>query len=304
VILFIACAACVFRFRRDRELVALSLPWIVCCLYGLGTAVLICIGRSYNSLGNSLDERYCALTLFFVFGVMLLAAAVVRHHRSGIAMTRWMKWAARPAVALALFAQALSWMAGWNAMKLKSKSMEQERAMLGFVQILPPDSAWMDSRMTRKSSLVLTKYLAANHRLPGVKFVPDDRVASFAQGRKVSAQWAGFDEPHLLDDGRWRLSGTGGLSADNAADLILLTAEPEAGEERIIGLAAPILPEPFFERETQRRRHAERYFGWKHIVSPASLLPGKLTLRAYIFEQDRQRLRPMEGVHVVINSAN
>jgi hypothetical protein len=304
VIVFAAGMACVLRFRRDRELVALSLPWMVCALYGLGTAVLICIGRSYNSLGNSLDERYSALTLFFFVGTILLAAGVLCHQRSTLTWGGWIRSAARPALALCLFAQAVNWQAGWNAMKLKYRSMAQESAMLAFVRILPPDSDWMDSRMTRKSSLSLAKYLVAKNRLPGVKFAPDDRVASFGLGKKVPAQWARFDKPVPLDGCRWKLSGTGGLSADDAADLVLITAEPEGREERIVGLAAPILPDVFFEREAQRRTHAETYFGWEHVISTASLSPGKLTLRAYIYEQDRQRLRPMEGVHVIINSAN
>jgi hypothetical protein len=304
VMVFTACVACVIRFRRDRELVALSLPWIVCCLYGLGTAILICIGRSFNSLGNSLDERYSALTMFFVVGTMLLAATVVRHQSSSTVLTRCMRLAAGPAFALCLFAHAVNWQAGWNAMRLKYTSMAQESAMLAFVRIVPPDPDWMDTRLTRKSSLSLAKYLDSTHRLPGVKFASNDRVASFELGKKVPAQWAGFDKPRLLEDGHWRLSGTGGLSADDVADLILITAEPEGREERIIGLAAPVLPEAFFEREAQRRKHAERYFGWRHVIAPESLSPGKLTLRAYIYEQDRQRLRPMEGVHVVINSSN
>jgi hypothetical protein len=304
VIVFTACVACVFRFRRDRELVALSLPWMVCALYGLGTAVLICIGRSYNSLGNSLDERYSALTMFFFVGTMLLAAAVSCHLSSTITISRWMRRAAGPALAICLFAHAVNWQAGWNAMRLKYTSMAQESAMLAFVRILPPDSDWMDSRLTRKSSLSLAKYLVAKNRIPGVKFVSDDRVASFVLGKKVPAQWARFDKPVPLDGSRWKLSGTGGLSADDAADLVLITAEPEGSEERIIGLAAPILPDAFFERGAQRRAHTEKFFGWEHVIAPASLSPGKLTLRAYIFEQDRQRLRPMEGVHVVVNSAN
>jgi hypothetical protein len=304
LILFAACVACVLRFRRDRELVTLSLPWMVCALYGLATAVLICIGRSFNSLGNSLDERYSALTMFFFVGTILLAATVSYRLRSTIILSRWMRWAAGPALAMCLFAQAVNWQAGWNAMRLKHRSMAQESAMLAFVRIVPPDSDWMDSRLTRKSSLSLAKYLVAKNRLPGVKFVPDDRVASFVLGKKVPAQWARFDKPVPLDGSRWKLSGTGGLSADDAADLVLITAEPEGSEERIVGLAAPILPDAFFEREAQRRTHTETYYGWEHVISPASLPPGKLTLRAYIFEQDQQRLRPMEGVHVVINSAN
>ena len=190
-------------------------------------------------------------------------------------------------------------------MTLKYRSMEQERAMLSFVHVLPPDPTWMGNRLTRHSAFRMAKYLASKDRLRRVIFAPDVRVTSFARGTKAPRQWARFDEPQLLADGRWMLRGLGGASPENAADLILITAQPaEANsEEKIIALTAPLVPDTIFEREALARRHPEHYVGWKHILEADLFRPGRLTLRAYIFEQDERRLRPIEGAYVVGASA-
>jgi hypothetical protein len=183
--------------------------------------------------------------------------------------------------------------------------MEQERAMLSFVHVLPPDPAWMKNRLTRQSAFRMAKYLGSKNRFPTVKFAPDDRVKSFARGPHAPKQWARFDKPQHLADGSWLLRGMGGTSAETAADLILITAQaaqPNA-EEKIIALTAPLVPDNIFEREAQARRHPEHFVGWKHTLEPGFLPPGKLTLRTYIFEQDEQRLRPVEGTHVVGTSS-
>ena len=241
LIVFGACGAYIFLRWRDRDLVSAALPWILCALYGLGTATLISIGRSYNSLTNALDERYIAFTLFFVFGTVFLAAAVIWHRETTGTLVQWMKSAAALGIVLFLVAQALNWERGGHAMKLKNKYMKQERAMLAFVDAVTPDAEWMDRRFGRKSAFKLVKFLAESGRLPGMKFAPDNRITHFQRGARLPTQWAQFDKPIRLDDGRWKLGGMGGVSGATAADLILITAEPATAEEQIIALAAPLV---------------------------------------------------------------
>jgi hypothetical protein len=304
LLLFVFCLVHVFRHRRDRDLVSAALPWMVCGFYGLGTAALICVARSFNSVSNALEERYAALTLFFVLGTLLLAAVVARHGEAIPALRRGLELALIPTLAMFVIAHAVNWGRGWHAMKLKHKSMEQERAMLAFINVVPPDPEWMKSRLTRKSSFSMANYLESKERLSGVTFAPDNRVASFKRGQKVSSNWARFEKPTPLDASHWSLRGTGGLSASDAADLILITAEAAGAEEKIIAFSAPFLPDAFFERESQTRRHVEHYMGWKSTLPITALPPGMVTLRAYVFEQKGLVLRPIEGVHEVEGPAD
>lgn len=299
LLVFTACLVHVIRRRQDRVLLLDALPWILFALYGLGNAVLICVARSFNSTSNALEERYSALTMFFIFGTLLLAAVVVRHAQPMPVLIRWVRVAAVPALTILFTALVVNWGKGWDAMQIKHQTMEQERAMLAFVNVLPPSPEWMGQRLTRKSTLSMTKYLGSQDRVPDMKFARDTRVASFPQGKKAPSQWARLDKPVLLEDGRWNFSGIGGLSPEEAADLIVVTVESPGVEERIFTLAAPFLPETTLEREAQTRRYPGHYMGWSQVVPSTDLPGGAMTFRAYVFEQKEHRLRPIEGVHKV-----
>lgn len=299
VLVSAACAVHVFRRRHERVLITAALPWIVCSLYGAGSAGFICIGRSFNSLNNSLDERYSALSLFFVVGTVLLAAVVMAHGDAASHLARGLRKGAVPVVVVLLLAHAVNWERGWQSMKLAGKRMKQERAMLVFAAVLPPDPGWMEPRLSRKSSFRMVQLLAETRRLPALKLVTDTRIAHFTPGMKAPIQWARFDKPVMGDDGRWRLAGLGGLSSETAVDLILITAQSAGNEERIVTLAAPLLPDTFFERHGERRRHPQHYLGWRHLLARAALPEGPVTLRAYTYDADKQQVRRMEGVHLL-----
>jgi hypothetical protein len=301
LIVFLACVVHVVRRRADRALVAAALPWIGFALFGIGTALLICIGRSFNSLANSLEERYSALTLFFILGTLLLLAVVIRHDGRRPAWLRCMRMAAVPAATMLLAAHALNWERGYQGMKLKYVAMEQERAMLAFSHVMAPDPAWMESRQTRQAAFRMTKYLAEKGRLSGVNFAADDRITSWTQGRPAPKQTARLEEPQLQQDGQWLLRGLGGESPDTPAELVLITAQPTSAnsEERIIALTAPVAPENFFEREAQAGRHPEQFFRWRYRLDPASLPGGPVTIRSYLFEYEPQRIRQIDGTYVL-----
>src|SRR5262249_51175883 len=58
LVVFVGCTAFVFYRRREAELVSASLPWIICGLYGIGTSVLICLGRMNKTFRHALAERF------------------------------------------------------------------------------------------------------------------------------------------------------------------------------------------------------------------------------------------------------
>lgn len=299
LLVFLACVAFLIHHRHHRGLVSASLPWIACSLYGLGSALLICQGRMQKSLGLALADRYASLTLFFVLGTLFLAVAVLRHGVPATTSVRWLRKSSVPLLTVFIAALVLNWKQGNQTMKLWHTRMEQERAMLAFVRVLPPDPGWMGDRQTRRSTFRLAKFLADHDRLRHVTMASDNRLSAYQQGEKVPAEWACLDKPVRLDDGRWKLGGRGGLWDNSVADLILITAESAAGGEQIVALAAPFLPDTFWERLAQRRRYPEHFFGWSQTISLAALPVGELTLRAYIIDHDKQHVRPMDGTHKV-----
>lgn len=295
---FLVCTVEIVRQRRAYpELAANAMPWILYALYGLGSAVLICMGRMHNTLEDALADRFVSLTLFFALGTLVLAAAVLRHRAMIGQLTIPARTMVGPAIALMLAAHLLNWQRGWNTILLKNRLMEQERAMLSFANVLPPDEEWTANRLTRKSAIRLANYLAGTNRLRSVHFVADTRLTAFRRGAPAPRPWARFEKPVVGDDGQWRLQGIGGLSRTTVANLILISVEARNYEERVIAYTAPLLPETFLERETEVRGDLRHYLGWFKTIHPGYLPRGTVTLRAYVFDADDQVVHPIEGTY-------
>lgn len=298
---FLACCFFVWRRRKDAEVVRTALPWIVFGLYGVVSAGLISLGRMHNSVDNALDERFGTFNVFFVFGTVLLVATVLGQITAqGASWYRAVRRALNPALVLFLAALLINWAHGLNLMQLKHSRMDQERALLTFAKVMSlENNEWMDARVTRKSSFGLSQFLAERERLNGVTFARDRRIDSFKIGKKLGGKWARLDAPVDLMDGRWYLTGLGGFSTSDVADLVLITAQAVNGPEEIVTLAATLMPATFFERRKEVRGNPEHYLGWHRTVHDTMLPKGPVTLRAYLFDQDKRVVHPIEGMYKI-----
>ncbi|MEZ0386888.1 MAG: hypothetical protein ACAI34_07475 [Verrucomicrobium sp.] len=303
---FAACVVYVIRQRRHRDLVARSTPWIVLGLYGIASAFLISLGRMHNSLDNALDERFATFDVFFVLGCLMLAATVLRdltavtglqssEQRVSSKLAKWVQPCAVPAFVVLVLALLVNWDHGHQLMMVKHSRMEQERALLTFANVMPLNKEWMDARVTRKSSAKLAGFLKNHDRLRGVEFAKDRSIEQFKRGPKIGAKWARLDRPVETENGDWQLSGLGGLAVDDAADLVLVTAQTGQGTEQIVAITATVLPANFFEREKQVRMNPEYFLGWSQVLPHDALPEGNAVLRAYVFDQEDRTVHPMQG---------
>jgi hypothetical protein len=81
------------------------------------------------------------------------------------------------------------------------------------------------------------------------------------------------------------------------ADLILITAQGAAGPEEIVGLTATLMQTNFFDRQKEVRSNPRHYLGWSHTLNEEALPPGPITIRAYVLDQDKRVVHPIEGIH-------
>jgi hypothetical protein len=309
---FVVCMIVIFRHRRERSWVTLTVPWLVFSFYGLANAALICAGRMGDSddsfaafthkyaLAERADaERFITYTLFFVLGIVFLVAAVMQHDGEPGVVQRWTKGAAAPAITIFIAAHLLNWKAGYHVMKLEEKIMKQERALLTFGGFVPPDPDHLWNSHTRNRTYGLARELSEQGRLPSVRFAPDAGLDSF-QHSDAYTNRAGFNQPVQLEDGSWKLAGFCGLSNRDDSDLpelVLITAEVKPNSERIVAVAPPSLPETFLERRTQRRKYPEHFGGWSQTLEAAAMPEGLVTLRTYGFYHDAWQIRPIPGTH-------
>jgi hypothetical protein len=306
--LFCACVIVLFCRRGNRELLTNSLPWVVFGCYGILHSVLVSIGRLHDSLTNKdalaervMAERFIVFSLFSVLGTVLLVATIIRHGDLGEMQRRWITKLSGPLLTLIIVAAAVNWEAGYQLMKMENRLMKQDRAMLSFGSLIKADPDRLWNRKLKFNTVPYAKLLSSMGRLPGVKFVHDQRLKSIQPRKPAKAKGAQFNKPVLLPNGAWELSGLCPCSRAHSVDLpdlIIITsqlADDGVADELILAVATPVLPETFFERESQRRRYPQHFFGWRQTIDSSSLPSGKVVLRAYTFDHDAQRLELIDG---------
>lgn len=298
---FVACVVRLVQRQADRALLVSALPWVMMALYGMGQAAVITYGRMRHSIISALACRYVVFTLFFLLGTVVLVFLLARKDEEKGWLRKVMRRVAGPVFGIFLAAQGASWIWGYQYMRRDHERMLQEAAMLGFTGIVPPEANahWL---MPGDKEVVgiLAKFLHEKEALNDVTFVKSDKVSEMAKAPELTAKWAWFDAP-AWEDGVLHLHGACGLSKDlvSLPDGVVISAQPAGGEERIVAVAEPEIPFDFYEHEWLRRLHSGHYFGWTRTLTPALLPAGRVTLRAYTYDAESRKVRPMTGVHEV-----
>lgn len=290
-----------WQIRKQPGAVSACLPWLLIALYGLGNASLISYGRLRASLISAMAPRYVTFTLFFALGVLMLAAAVaVRDNPDG-----WFRRTVRrvgPYFAGAFIVMHLvNWNHGWQHMKWEHERMRQDRALLSFAGILPLDEQVMwQLRDGEDSTSQFALFLEKLGKLRSIRKAAGTSLTLYKKTTPLPDKWAWLDAP-VLKDGRVYLSGTCGVSKDTISlpEAVLITVQPENGEEQIVNFAIPRQPFDFYENEWLRRQHVSHYFGWSRDLAADRFPKGKMTIRAYGWWGGSRSVRALDREHSI-----
>ena len=130
-----------------------------------------------------------------------------------------------------------------------------------------------------------------------MNFVEDAALSRWRIGENSSDKWAHWELAHYAD-GSMEMTGVCGLTTDifETPDLVVVTATASGSPETIVALAAPQIPDDFFERAFRRREHYDHYFAWHWVVDRTALPPGKeVNLQAYILDLSKRKVRHIKG---------
>lgn len=278
-----------------------ALPWMACCGWAIGNALLICYLRMGSLLETTLAPRYATFMLFMVIGVLFLVIAFWREPALRALLPDRLKNGAvigGLAAGLLLAGHLSGWSAGWQSFELFHRRMLSEVAATEFVGILPVNRSvqWDTAKGDVQHWL---RFLHQRDRLKGIRFHQSGLVSQYKQGVPLGERFAAFLRLEPDGEDSWKASGTCAYSKDRnrLADLILISVTGEALEERFVALAAPRLPDDFLQRLLLRRLYPEHYLGWEVTLERRWLPAGKgsLTLKAYAYDGQTRRIRPMPG---------
>jgi hypothetical protein len=288
---------------RSQEEWRTVLPWIACCGWAIGNALMICVIRMGGLLESALAPRYATFMQFMLLGVVFLGVAFYRHTGLRALLPSCLRHPGIPIAALAVLftLHGSAWGAGWHSLRVYHQRMISEVAATDFALVLPLNRE-IQWELGEGQVVGWLKFLHAQGRLKGVKFVQDTRISSFRQGPPLLDKFASFDLARNASDGTWVASGTCALSKDRVrlADIVLLTVATATTEERVFDFSPPRIPDDFHQRMLLRREFPRHYLGWEHVVDPARLPSGEaLTIRAYAYDGHSRRIRSIAGTYQI-----
>lgn len=180
VVLFAACVLYLWRWRRDRTLLAHSLPWVSLSAWALVNAVLTMVGRVGFGVSAATQSRYVSFALMLPIGSLFLTSLVLRHAResdTGMNTVR-VRWG------LAVLATALSFL-----------------FVCGTIEALESWGRFQHGRLSGKAGLLLINVIDDPEALARNVYHGDDPAL---KARTNFLDRLGYLRPHLVRSNRIR----------------------------------------------------------------------------------------------------
>lgn len=290
VILFAACLLYLWRWRRDRTLLAHALPWVSLAGWALVNAFLTMLGRLGFGIFAATLPRYVSFAIMFPIGLLFLASLVSRHWReqSNVGAS-----AVRTGRGLLVFVTALSLLVVCGTVKsLESWPRFQHgrltgKALLLLINIVDEPQALV--RNVHWDSPSLKGWANTLDRLGYLRpaLVRSRHIREIAYGSEPGTTGE-FEEISRNPEGELAASGWAILpDGHRTADAVLLTYDGPDGDPIIFALA-----EVKSKRaDTSQRLNDKAYLrcGWTKSWQAGQIPASSHLIRAWSFDAENCR---------------
>jgi hypothetical protein len=289
-ILFAACLLYLWRGRRDRTLLAHSLPWVSLAGWALVNAFLTMLGRLGFGSVAATQPRYVSFAIMLPIGLLFLVPLIFRHWReqSDIGANK-----ARMGWGLAILATALSLLFVCGTVKsLESWARFQHsrlagKALLLLINVVDEPLALVrnvhwDSPSLRGWTNTLDRLGYLRPALVRSRHIRE--IASISDPGTMGV----FEEIHGNFDGEFSGSGWAILPGGHrVADGVLLTYDDDQGEPVIFALVEVGYQRP----DVSQRLNDKAYLrcGWKKSWKAGQIPAASLWIRAWTFDAENCR---------------
>lgn len=240
VVLLAACLFYLWHWRRDRTLLAHSLPWISLAFSALVNAFLTTLGRFGLGIFAATQSRYVSFAIMLPIGLLFLASLVFRHWSERSEMGADTTGTSRGVVFLVT---AISFVFVWGGIEsLDSWRRFQHSRLLGKAQLLLinlVDEPQALARNVHQGDLTLKARANSLDRLGYLR----PRLVRSSHIQVIAARTTGetmgqFNELGKSTNGEFTASGWAILpESQRIADGVLLTYDDARGDPIIFALA-------------------------------------------------------------------
>jgi hypothetical protein len=298
-ILFLLCAASLWKRRSDRHLMARALPWMMLPCFAFASAILTTIGRVGFGIEQALATRYIIFSIMLPVGLLFLAPLLLLHGREGSArpVTRVVPAGALVLIVILLVGMQLHRSADVFQLWVDiHRSRLEAKATVSFINILPEDRI-LDKMVFSDVPLLKTRANDLN-RLGYLRpaLLKSAGIAEIADPAAPGApEYGEIVSSHRLQSGNWRLSGCAELpDAGRPSDEVLLTFDDGKGAPVIFALARKM----GLALSDIGKADAGADFddsGWSEVVDPAALPRDATAVKAWSFNAETGRAYRLKG---------
>jgi hypothetical protein len=290
VLLFAACLVYLWRWRRDRTLLAHGLPWVSLAASSLLSAFLTMVGRLGFGVSAATQSRYVSFAIMLPIGLLFLVSLVFKHWRAQSDMGAG---AIGVKSGLVVLAAALSVLfVSGTIRSLESWGRFQHSRLSGKAGLLlinvvdePRDLA-RNVHPTEPALKAHTNFLGRLGYLRP-RLVRSNRIQEIAF--RADAETMGeFNELVKRTGGEFAASGWAILpESHRTADGVLLTYDDAQGEPIIFALAEVGFKRP----EVSQRLNDKAYLrsGWMKPWKEGQIPASARVVRAWTFDAENCR---------------
>ena len=294
LIMLFGCVVYLWCSRRDRTLLAHSLPWLALTSIALVNGVLTTFGRVGFGLNAAMQSRYISFAVMLPIGLLFLVSLILRHWQErspfNISNSRVTMGLVSVMTALALLflGSTIDSLQFWRAFQHNRLT---GKAVLLFVDVLEEPEAlvryvhwshWTLKAWTEnldRQGYLRPRLVRSNHVREIASDSDEDATGEFNQlvrtptGDLTATGWAVLLEGH------------------RTADSVLLTYDNAEGEPIIFARVDVMYP----RAEVGEWLHDRAYFrcGWMKSWKPDALPPSAHHITAWAFDAEKCRAFPI-----------
>lgn len=289
VVLFAACLLYLWRWRRDRTLLAQALPWVSLASSALISAFLTMVGRLGFGVSAATNSRYVSFAIMLPIGLLFLVSLVLKHRRAqsdgGSDTVVLKRGLVVVATALALFfvSGTVQSLESWG--RFRHSRLSGKAGLLLINVVDEPADLARNVHKTEPALKAHTNFLESLGYLRP-PLVRSNRIREIAF--RTNAETLGEFEELGKRGGEFVVSGWAILPEKHrTADGVLLTYDDAEGEPIIFALAEVGYKRP----EVSQRLNDEAYLrsGWTKSWKTGQIPGSARVVRAWTFDAENCR---------------
>jgi hypothetical protein len=296
LVLLSACLAHLWRSRRDGQLLARALPWLVPPGFAVGNAVVTMVGRGAWGVEASLPSRYVTFSILLPIGLVFLVPLVFRHWREH---TRSSRRDAPIGTTLTAFAASFALLHLLSSLATLSSWEETKRTRLiakGLIEFI--DVVDEPEQLAVYVHSIVPPLRSHARLLDRLGFLRPGLVRSRSIGEIADAQdpgsvdYGAIEGSGVTGSGVWRAVGWAILPyARRPADAVVLSYELRPGEPVIFALADLGRP----RNDVASAKSGAEYYrsGWIANLDPVP--EDAVAVKAWAFDAERGRAYRLAG---------